>query len=74
MKRYISWSKEDLDLNDSFQRRWYIKQVLTYGRAEDIASLNWDEIKEILPYLNLPKEIRKLWEEYFANKRERDYQ
>ena len=45
IKRYIVWSKNKIDLSDPFQKRWYLKQVLTYGRAEDIALLDWKEIK-----------------------------
>ena len=37
----------------------------THGRAEDIAELDWEEIKQLLPELNLPKEVRRLWEDYF---------
>jgi hypothetical protein len=33
-KRYIVWSKSDVDLDDPFQKKWYIRQVLTNGRAE----------------------------------------
>lgn len=64
-KRYIVWSKDEIDLNDPWQRKWYIQQVLTHGRAEDIAELDWNEIKQLLPELNLPKEVRRLWEDYF---------
>jgi hypothetical protein len=64
-KRYIVWSKEELDLSDPFQRDWYIRQVLTHGRAEDVASLDWDELRGLLPRLDLPEEIAALWEEYF---------
>jgi hypothetical protein len=38
---------------------------LTHGRAEDIAELDWGEIKKLLPELDLPKEVRNLWENYF---------
>ena len=68
-KRYIVWSKNDIDLADPWQRKWYIQQVLTHGRAEDIAELDWVEIKMLLPELNLPKEVRSLWEDYFNAKR-----
>jgi hypothetical protein len=68
-KTYIVWSKKDIDLADPFQRKWYIKQVLTYGRAEDVAALDWDEIKALLPELNLQKHIAKLWERYFSASR-----
>ncbi len=65
-KRYIVWSTDkEIDLDDPFQRKWYIKQVLTYGRAEDIATIDWNEIKELLPELELPKDVKSLWEDYF---------
>jgi hypothetical protein len=64
-KRYIVWSKNEIDLADPWQRKWYIQQVLTHGRAEDIAELDWEEIKQLLPEFNLPREIRCLWEDYF---------
>lgn len=66
-KPYIVWSThKEIDLSDPWQRKWYIKQVLTYGRAEDIAELDWNEIRALLPELELPKEVRALWEQYFA--------
>ncbi|OFW55353.1 MAG: hypothetical protein A2V52_04835 [Actinobacteria bacterium RBG_19FT_COMBO_54_7] len=64
-KRYIVWSTDEVDLDDPFQRKWYIKQVLTYGRAEDIAALDWDEIESLLPELDLPRHIKAMWEAYF---------
>jgi hypothetical protein len=66
-KRYIVWSKNDIDFNDPWQRKWYIQQVLTHGRAEDIAELDWVEIKRLLPEFNLPKYVRSLWEDYFSD-------
>jgi hypothetical protein len=69
-KRYIVWStKKEIDLSDPWQRKWYIKQVLIYGRAEDIAELEFEEIKNLLPELELPKRIKSLWEDYFTSKR-----
>jgi hypothetical protein len=69
-KRYIVWSTEkEIDLNNPWQRRWYIKQVLTNGRAEDIAELDWEEIKNLLVELDLPKDIKSLWEDYFGTKK-----
>lgn len=65
VKRHTVWSTKEINLKDEFQRRWYIQQVLIHGRAKDIEELNWEEINEILPFLNLPIEIRKLWENYF---------
>ena len=64
-KRYIVWSKSEIDLQDSFQRKWYYRQVLMNGRAEDVASIDWEEIKECLPELNLPPNINRVWESYF---------
>lgn len=64
-KRYIVWSTEEVDLRDPFQKKWYIKQVLTHGRSEDIAALDWDELERVLPSIDLPKEIAALWEDYF---------
>jgi len=63
--RHIVWSKRELDLSDPWQRRWYIKQVLVHGRAEDVAGLDWEEVRRLLPELDLPSEIRRLWEGYF---------
>ena len=64
-KRYIVWSKNEINLDDPFQWKWYVKQVLTYGKAEDVASLDWEEIKRMLPDLDLPPYIQRLWNDYF---------
>jgi hypothetical protein len=67
-KRYIVWStNKEIDLSDPWQRKWYIGEVLSNGRAEDIAELDWDEVRKILPELNLPKRVRRLWEDYFQH-------
>jgi len=68
-KRYIVWSKDRIDLRDPWQKKWYIKQVLINGRTEDIALLKWKEIEHILPELDLPTDIKNLWEDYFNVKR-----
>ena len=66
-KRYIVWStNKEIDLDDPGQKKWYIGEVLAHGRAEDIAELDWDEVKKLLPELNLPKRVRRLWEDYFG--------
>ncbi|MCK4353094.1 hypothetical protein KAW65_06790 [candidate division WOR-3 bacterium] len=68
-KRYIVWSKNEIDLKDPWQRKWYIKQILTYGRAEDISQLNWKEVRLLLFELDLPEDVRMLWESYFNAKK-----
>jgi hypothetical protein len=66
-KRYIVWSTDrEIDLSDPWQRKWYLQQVLSYGRAEDVAQLDWKEIKSLLSQLQLPEEVRRLWEDYFG--------
>ncbi len=64
-KRYIVWSKDEIDLGDPFQKKWYYRQVLMNGRAEDVAAIDWEEIKKYLPGLNLPPHIHRVWENYF---------
>ncbi len=59
---YIVWSKDQIDLSDPFQRSWYIQQVLTHGRAEDIRALNLDEIAAVLDDILLPEDVRSLWQ------------
>jgi hypothetical protein len=65
--RHVVWSTEEVDLADPWQRQWYIQQVLIHGRAEDIAALDWEEVRRLLPALKLPPEVRRLWEAYFAH-------
>lgn len=54
----------EVDLSDPSQKKWYIGEVLSNGRAEDIAELDWDEVRKLPPELNLPKRVRRLWEDY----------
>jgi hypothetical protein len=61
---YIVWSTDQIDLSDPFQRRWYLQQVLTHGRAEDIRILNLEEIAAGLDEMILPEDIRSLWERF----------
>jgi len=62
--RHIVWSTNQVDLSDPFQRRWYLRQVLTYGRAEDIRSLDLEEVRRELDELNLPPEVYSLWKSF----------
>ena len=64
-KRYIVWSKKEIDLEDIWQKKWYIKQVLTNGRAEDVKELDWDEVKTLLEEIELPQDVKRLWRDYF---------
>lgn len=61
---YIVWSTDEIDLSDPFQRRWYIQQVLTHGRAEDIRALDLDEIAAVLDEIILPDDVRSLWQRF----------
>ena len=67
-KRYIVWSTKEIDPTSPFQRKWYVQQVLTHGRAEDVAVLDWEEVRELLPELHLPTDVKRLWETYFAQR------
>lgn len=66
--RYIVWSTDHLDLSDLFQRRWLLRQVLMYGRAEDIRKLDFQEIHRELDNLHLPKHIDRLWRTYLEER------
>ena len=61
---YISWSAGQLDLSDPFQRRWYIQQVLTHGRAEDVRALDLDDITDLFDQLTLPPDVHSLWQRF----------
>ena len=67
-KKYIVWFKDEVDLDSPFQRKWFTQQVLLKGRTEDIIDLDLHEVKLLLPQLELPKPIRRLWENYYAFK------
>jgi hypothetical protein len=58
--RHIIWSTDSVDLSDSFQRKWYIRQVLMHGRAEDISALALDEVASLLDELHLPPHLYDL--------------
>lgn len=65
---YIVWSTDQIDLSDPFQRRWYIQQVLTHGRMEDICTLNLDEIAAVLNEITLPEDVRSLWQRFLETR------
>ncbi len=62
--RHIVWSTDRLDLADPFQRKWYIRQVIEHGRADDIAGLDLDEVARLLDELNLPPYLYSLWSRF----------
>jgi hypothetical protein len=66
--RNIVWSTDRLDLTDPFQRKWYLRQVLTYGREENIQKLDFDEIETYLEELNLPADVLSLWKRYMEER------
>ncbi|MDW8319069.1 MAG: hypothetical protein RMN53_14660 [Anaerolineae bacterium] len=66
--RHIVWSTDRVDLADPFQRKWYIRQVIEYGRAEDIASLDLDEVAALLDELDLPEHLYSLWSRFLARR------
>lgn len=57
-----------MDLSDPFQRRWYIRQVLLHGRAEDIRALDLNEVEALLDDLNLPSHLPSLWKTYLERR------
>lgn len=62
--RHIVWSTETIDLDDPFQRRWFLKQVLPHGLAKDIRQLDLREVAAELDHLSLPRDIHALWKTY----------
>jgi hypothetical protein len=66
--RHIVWSTDQLDLSDPFQRRWYLRQVLLNGRAEDIARLDFTEVERDLDSLQLPDHLAQLWKRFLEQR------
>ena len=50
-----------VDLADPFQRKWYIRQIIEHGKAEDVAELDLDKVARLLEELNLPPHLHSLW-------------
>jgi len=67
-KKHIVWyaDVEKLDFTHPWIRKWWIEQVLIHGTMEDVAELDFEEIRTFLPTLNLSKEVKNLWEDYFS--------
>lgn len=66
--RHIVWSTQQLNLADSFQRGWYLRQVLSHGRTADIQSLDLAEVERELDMLQLPAEIWQLWKRFLESR------
>ncbi len=66
--RHIVWSTDTIDLDDPFQRRWTIRQVLLHGRAEDVRELELDDVARLLDDLDLPRPIHGLWAAYLERR------
>lgn len=62
--RHLVWSTDRINLEDPFQRKWYIRQVLTHGRAEDIRRLDLQEVECLLDELLLPSDVYALWKRF----------
>lgn len=57
---------EAVDLTDPATRTWYVGAILREGRAEDVARLDVEEIRRLLPQLRLPQRVRDFWEWYLS--------
>ncbi|MFP3870888.1 MAG: hypothetical protein ACLFVT_08445 [Syntrophobacteria bacterium] len=66
--RHVVWSTDTVDLADPFQRKWYIRQVLLYGRANDVRTLDPEEVARLLDDLNLPEPVYSLWKTFLERK------
>ena len=66
--RHIVWSTDTLDLDDPFQCRWYLRQVLMHGRAADIRALDLDEVARQLDDLDLPPALYDLWKRFLETR------
>ncbi len=66
--RHVAWSTDRLDMADDFQRKWYIRQVIEHGLAEDIAHLDLNEVARVLPELNLPPYLHSLWARFLESR------
>ena len=66
---YIVWSTDQVDLSDPFQLRWYMQQMLTHGRMEDIRALDLKEVAAALDNLSLPEDVRSLWQRFLELRR-----
>lgn len=68
--KHIVWyaDLEKLDFNSPFVKKWWLEQVLNHGTLKDIKELDFSEIQRLLPRLNLSRDVKSLWEDYFVDK------
>ena len=66
--RHIVWSTNQLDLADPFRRRWYLRQVLMHGHAEDLRQLDLSEVERELDALHLPDHLIRLWRRFLEQR------
>lgn len=66
-KRFV-WDYElsEADLEDDQVRRWYLARVLSRGGLADIRAIGVEVVREALPSLVLPRQIRNFWNTYFT--------
>jgi len=69
--KHIAWyaDLDKLDKKDPFVKKWWLEQVLSRGTMKDIGKLDFKNIHDLLPSLNLPKNVKSLWEDYFSKKK-----
>jgi len=48
-------------------KRWYFSRVLTRGNLSEVRDLGYNNIKSMLPTLNLPNKVRTFWNFFFQN-------
>lgn len=58
----LVWDYDIPDVQDEAFRHWYIARVLTRGQMADIQAIGLPVILDVLPYLQLPADIRRFWE------------
>lgn len=59
---------EILKRKDSPERLWAIGRILRYAPQKEVLELlTLDDIREVLPHVDLPNRQRKLWEAYLAH-------
>lgn len=68
--RHLVWSTDEIDLDDPFQRRWFIQQVLTHGTAQDVRQLDLDEVAREINHLHLPPDVENLWRMFLETRHE----